>query len=56
MTDAERVYLKGTVNEGRRLVPTKCVCCNSCWRISTSSRCVHGGPYLGYIEVSYPNG
>lgn len=56
MTDPERVYLKGSVNEGKRLVPTKCAVCNSCWRTPGSPRCVNGGPYLGYIEVSYPDG
>lgn len=36
------------------VIPWKCECCLKCWLIVAgkfTGKCVHGGPYKGYVEV-----
>lgn len=36
------------------VVPITCPCCTKCWLIVEGKgrgRCVHGGPYKGYVTV-----
>jgi hypothetical protein len=36
------------------VIPERCPCCERCWRYVSGrslNRCVHGGPYKGYIEI-----
>lgn len=40
---------------GELVEPYKCAVCKKCWRYlsgKSTGRCVHGGPYLGYIDVA----
>lgn len=38
-----------------KMIPYSCQCCNKCWFVIESKRrqgrCIHGGPYQGYVEV-----
>lgn len=51
------------------VIPTSCLCCNKCWLLTTQDgnplvftdslgrqrmRCIHNGPYKGYVEVPDP--
>ena len=33
------------------VVPHSCPVCRKCWLIVKAGRCVHGGPYRGYVAV-----
>lgn len=35
----------------RTLVRTSCPCCRGCWMYEDNGKCVHGGPFSGYVEI-----
>lgn len=32
------------------LVRASCACCRTCWVFQRSGRCIHGGPFSGYVD------